>query len=75
MEVYFAGYLRDIAGISGDIPDEINNSDKLLSFLSQKYPAMKNISIKISVNGELVKKLTSLSPDAEILVFTPLAGG
>lgn len=75
MKIYFAGYLREIAGKSLEITEKINDSEMLLQYIYIKYPGTMNYSIKISIDGNLVREKTKLSENSSILVFTPVAGG
>ena len=74
-KINLAGQIRDIAGESVQIPKEINETGNLIKYISEKYPAIQNYMLKISVDGELVTTNKKFNRNSTILVFTPFAGG
>ena len=74
-KVDLAGYIRDIAGVRIEIPDKIDNTEKLLKYITEQYPLAKKYILKISVNEILVEQTTRFNKHSRILVFNPYAGG
>lgn len=73
--VRITGPSREITGGDIEISKKINDSEKLLNYLFEKYPELKRYSIKISVNNVFVTVKTKLSENSETFIFSPYAGG
>jgi molybdopterin converting factor small subunit len=74
-KVKLSGQIRELAGETIRVPDTVNDSEKLLNYLSDKYLQDNNLTLKLTINGILVRQKTTLAPDSQLLVFTPFAGG
>ena len=80
--VYFA-WVREKIGTSSEIiklPEDINNIDKLLNFLSLKSLAHKEALsnkkvLKFSVNFQFAEINQKIKNDDEIAIFPPVTGG
>ena len=73
--VNLAGHIRDQAGESIEIPNHIDDSEKLLNYLSEKYPTSAKYKMQISVDGILVGHKTKFTQNSRIFLFNPIAGG
>ncbi len=51
------------------------NTQDLNNLLLQTYTSMKNISYTIAVNQKIIQKVHLLSPNDEIALLPPFAGG
>lgn len=74
-EVKLSGQIRELGGETIRVPDTVNDSEKLLNYLSDKYLQDSNLSLKLTVNGILVRQKTTIASDSLLFVFTPFAGG
>ncbi len=80
--VYFA-WVREKIGTNSEIiklPEDINNIDKLLNFLSLKSPAHKEALsnkkvLKFSINFQFAEITQKIKNDDEIAIFPPVTGG
>ena len=73
--VKLSGQIRELAGETIRVPDSVNDSEKLLNYLSDKYLQDSNLSLKLTINGILVRQKTTIVSDSLLFVFTPFAGG
>ncbi len=55
--------------------EQIKSTDDLLIILENKYPEIKNLNYKISVNRKLINGNTILNDNDEVAVLPPFAGG
>lgn len=55
--------------------ETIKNTDDLILYLEKKYPNIKNLHYKISINQEIINSNTSLKNNDEIAILPPFAGG
>ena len=74
-KVDLAGHIRDLAGARIEIPVQIDDTEKLLNYITEKYPSVKNYLLKISIDENLVEQKTRFNKYSRILVFNPYAGG
>ncbi len=55
--------------------EQIKSTDDLIIILENKYPEIKNLNYKISVNRKLINGNTILNDNDEVAVLPPFAGG
>lgn len=75
MTVKIFGQLADIIKSNSLNIDEIENTDELINYLQEKYPALKNAKYKVAVNRNIIQNNTALKHDAEIALLPPFSGG
>jgi molybdopterin converting factor small subunit len=75
MKVLFFGPLAEITGSSRVEFEACDNTDQLHERILLQYPALKNKSIKLALNQELVTGNMKIEVGDEIAVMAPFAGG
>ncbi|HEV7229957.1 MAG TPA: MoaD/ThiS family protein [Bacteroidia bacterium] len=75
MKVLFFGPLAEITGSSQLELESCGTTDKLYELILRQYPEMKNKSIKLALNQELVAGNMNIQAGDELAVMAPFAGG
>ncbi|MBT3207715.1 MAG: MoaD/ThiS family protein [Bacteroidetes bacterium] len=75
INILFFGILNDIVGTNQIKIPFVKNISELKDYLFRKYPDLENQKFIISVNEEIADNLTQLSPNDEIALLPPFAGG
>lgn len=68
------GQLAEITGERFMIHD-IRDTDELLSYLQETFPATGNIPYKIAINKKIVNSNTAINPQTTIALLPPFSGG
>ena len=78
MRLTFFGRLRDSAG-TGEIecspPANIVDSEALRSWISAKYPALAEATVRIALDDVLTTGPTPIAGVSEIAFLPPVSGG
>ena len=81
MKIKYFAWIKDITSYEEEQIDsnEIDNLDKLKTFIISKYPDLKKHLdkeiLRFAVNQEYVVENIDLNKDDEIAVFPPVSGG
>jgi len=75
IKVLYFGVTSDITGLVSEVFENVSDSDNLNNLLVDKYPRLKNVSYRISVNRSITDSLTILKDGDEAALLPPFAGG
>lgn len=75
VNIIFFGQMKDIAGSSTMVVDNITDTETLLASLHTQYPAMANMKFIIAVDKQVVSKNTPLNNNSTVAFMPPFSGG
>ena len=75
LKVLFFGHLTDIVKKGEIHTDNFSNTGDLVNFLEKEFPKLKQAKYSISVNRNLINKITNLNEYDEIALLPPFSGG
>ncbi|SMP21648.1 MoaD/ThiS family protein [Chryseobacterium profundimaris] len=67
------GRLKEILG--SDFESEAENTDELLNQLTEKFPQLKDLKLKIAVNQKIISENTELNNNDVVALMPPYSGG
>lgn len=67
------GRLKEIIG--PDFEAEAENTDQLLSHLTEKFPQLKDLKLRIAVNQKIISENTALQNNDIAALMPPYSGG
>ncbi len=67
------GRLKEILG--PDFEAEAENTDELLSQLTEKFPLLKDLKLRIAVNQKIISENTELQNNDVAALMPPYSGG
>jgi molybdopterin synthase sulfur carrier subunit len=69
------GQLTDITGSSNLLVDDIVDTDGLIAFLNEKYPALKNTKYIMAVDKQVISENTLLNNSHTVALLPAFSGG
>ena len=75
IEVMFFGQLTDATGVSSVMVEEVDNTDKLVQMMKQRYPALESSTYMIAVNNAMVAENSIVTPGSKVAFMPPFSGG
>lgn len=78
MKVVFFGRLQDAAGAreaTATLPSDIRDTEALREWLGRTTPELRDSSVRIAVNDELVAGAAPVSDTDEVAFLPPVSGG
>ena len=67
------GRLKEILG--SDLELEAENSDELLNQLTEKFPELEDLKLRIAVNQSIISENTELKNNDVVALMPPYSGG
>jgi molybdopterin converting factor subunit 1 len=75
IEVMFFGQLTEATGVSSVMVEEVDNTDKLVQMMKQRYPALESSTYMIAVNNAMVAENSIVTPGSKVAFMPPFSGG
>lgn len=75
MKLLAFGKISEIIGKQEIDIEDFPNTDILLGYLHQKYPALKGLKFSIAIDKKQVNGNISIATGAEVALLPPFSGG
>jgi molybdopterin synthase sulfur carrier subunit len=75
VNVILFGQLKDLAGNSQIVLENVADTESLVAALHTKYPTLANKQFIIAVDKQVVSKNTSLNNNSTVALMPPFSGG
>ena len=75
VNVILFGQLKELAGNSNIIVENVADTESLVATLHERFPAMANKKFIIAVNKQVVSNNTLLVNNCTIALMPPFSGG
>lgn len=75
VNIILFGQLKDIAGRSNIVVEDVPDTEKLMASLHKKYPAIANTKFILAVDKRVVSKNTVLHNNSTVALMPPFSGG
>jgi molybdopterin converting factor small subunit len=75
MNVLLFGQLAEAAGAKTLQVADFGDTDELIHHIEQLCPSLRGVTYIVAVNRNVIQANTTLTPDAEIALLPPYAGG
>jgi molybdopterin synthase sulfur carrier subunit len=75
VNVILFGQLKDLAGNSQIVLENVADTESLVTALHTKYPTLANKQFIIAVDKQVVSKNTSLNNNSTVALMPPFSGG
>jgi molybdopterin synthase sulfur carrier subunit len=75
VNVILFGQLKDLAGNSQIVLENVADTESLVTALHTKYPTLANKQFIIAVDKQVVSKNTSLTNNSTVALMPPFSGG
>lgn len=73
--ILFFGALQDITTQPSLELDSVQDTDRLMAQLLERFPGLQGQRFVLAVNKQVVNQNTVLTPGAEIALLPPFSGG
>ncbi|SNR97734.1 molybdopterin synthase sulfur carrier subunit [Belliella buryatensis] len=75
MKLLAFGKIAEIIGKQEIEIENFPNTDILVGYLQQQYPALKDLKFSIAIDKKQVSGNVSITTDAEVALLPPFSGG
>ena len=75
INILFFGQLTDITGTDSIEVKDLKDTNELMLFLNNSYPALEHSKYVLAVNTDVVSENTLLTSDCTVALLPPFSGG